>query len=289
MTDLVLGTAQFGSAYGISNTVGRISDEQVAQMLEDASSVGIQTFDTSINYGDAQKRLGFCAQQVQINKPKFITKFSLPEGTVSDEIYSKSLRELKTDSLEGLLFHSPDDLYHKQVRNAVEIILNAKDQRLISHAGVSIYNIVELEQALNVFPELDLIQLPANIFDLELLEHPLVTELAENGVQIHVRSMFLQGLILSNVSQDDEYFRPLRADLLRLDQFANEHGVERIHLALGVIKSHQSVHSAIVGATSSQEIFEISDVWENIPHISQYPKFEIKKELLDPRNWPQRR
>ena len=55
---LSLGTAQFGSQYEVANSKGPIDDSEAEKILIYASKVGINTLDTAIVYGNAEKRLG---------------------------------------------------------------------------------------------------------------------------------------------------------------------------------------------------------------------------------------
>ena len=44
--------------------------------------------------------------------------------------------------------------------------------------------------------DLDIIQIPFNIFDRRLLESGMIDILHDQGIEIHSRSVFLQGLLL---------------------------------------------------------------------------------------------
>ena len=54
MADLCLGTVQFGMNYGINNTLGQPSEEDVFEMLDTAIKNGIHVFDTAKAYGTAE-------------------------------------------------------------------------------------------------------------------------------------------------------------------------------------------------------------------------------------------
>ena len=55
---LVLGTVQFGLLYGIANQVGKVSRDEVAEILGHARAAGVDTLDTAIGYGDSEVILG---------------------------------------------------------------------------------------------------------------------------------------------------------------------------------------------------------------------------------------
>ena len=55
---LALGSAQFGLAYGISNSHGKVSMNEVFRILTLAKSLGINTIDTASAYGNSEDVLG---------------------------------------------------------------------------------------------------------------------------------------------------------------------------------------------------------------------------------------
>ena len=55
---LCLGTAQFGLAYGITNSIGQVSEAAVGQLLDQAGAAGIRWLDTAQAYGNAEAVLG---------------------------------------------------------------------------------------------------------------------------------------------------------------------------------------------------------------------------------------
>ena len=58
MNKIVLGTVQFGVNYGINNTSGQVSLEEVCKILRIAEEKGIKTLDTSSGYGASEIVLG---------------------------------------------------------------------------------------------------------------------------------------------------------------------------------------------------------------------------------------
>ena len=55
---IILGGAQFGSNYGITNFEGVISPDKLKTILNFANKNGINMIDTAIKYGDSEKNLG---------------------------------------------------------------------------------------------------------------------------------------------------------------------------------------------------------------------------------------
>ena len=57
VTALMLGTAQWGHGYGVTNAVGRLDDDAIADIVAVAREWDIDDVDTALGYGDAQARL----------------------------------------------------------------------------------------------------------------------------------------------------------------------------------------------------------------------------------------
>lgn len=290
MSQLVLGTVQFGLDYGITNTAGEISDDAVVEMLEFAQTKGIHIFDTAADYGNSQQRLG---QLAPINStPRYVTKFSLPPNDSQPtraNIFQDSMDLLQVERLYGVLFHKLTDLSDPRFESTLNILRSARDTGQVSRIGISIYNLEDLKLALKVFPDLDLLQLPANILDLNLLESDEVLQLKENGVEVHVRSVFLQGLLLADPSLLASFFEPLKPALTQLNKIASDSGKNVLELVLAKIRRHDSVDAVIVGATSVQELEEITRGWNSGSDFTDFDLPSVSQEILDPRKWPKMR
>ena len=66
MQSIVLGTAQWGSDYGVTNAVGRLSDASLAGLASTALELGIVDLDTAPVYGDAEERISPWARSFSI-------------------------------------------------------------------------------------------------------------------------------------------------------------------------------------------------------------------------------
>jgi len=287
MSQLILGTVQFGLDYGITNSSGEIPEQVVQQMLVFAEEHDIRIFDTAADYGNSQYRLGQLAPIGNSNR--YVTKFSLPtdgSSPTQENVYSDSMKLLQVEKLHGVLFHKLDDLRDSRLEKTLEILRAGRDAGILSKIGVSIYNRADLELALEVFPDLNLLQLPANVLDMNLLESDEVHKLKSRGVEIHVRSVFLQGLLLTSPSQLSDFFEPLKPALIKLQNVAAKTGRSVLELVLAKIRHHSSVDAVLVGATTLGELTEITSAWES---ASEYEDFElpaVPREILDPRVWP---
>ncbi len=283
MTELILGTAQFGNAYGATNAIGRLGDSDVAELLGMARAAGIRTLDTAADYGDSQERLGRLAPAGN----RYITKFSLGEGRPAAEwLYDRSRRMLGVESLQGVLFHRLSDLHDPRCAETVDLLREGRAAGVIDRIGVSIYDAADLELALSVFPDLDLLQLPANILDRRLLDDAGVAALAARGVLLHVRSAFLQGILLADPDTLAPFFQALAPVLRELRRVALESGVTLAGLLLRYLRDHPLVGGVVVGATTRAELAEITAEWSAAVVVPLPEVDDLPAKLLDPRLWP---
>lgn len=285
MADLVLGTAQFGDGYGITNRSRRLDDSTVEAILTEASLRGITMFDTAADYGASSDRLSrFMPDSIT---PQYVTKFSLGQDALptAESIYGGSMRRLRVKTLYGLLIHRITDLEDDRFELALGLARDARAKGTIQRLGVSVYDPSDLELAISVFPDLDLIQIPGSIVDARLTTHPFVGELHRAGVEIHVRSAFLQGLLLQGQQSLQPRFEALQPVLSILDDTARRAGTTRLSLLLGALRSQENVDKVVVGATSRLELRSTIEAWASEWRAIDVDLPELPTEITDPRLW----
>jgi aryl-alcohol dehydrogenase-like predicted oxidoreductase len=282
VTELVLGTAQLGDGYGVTNRVGRLDDAAVRRLLDTAAAAGIGLFDTAPAYGDAEGRLG--ALMPPHHPAAFITKIALPDGRLDvARLVRGSLGRLAVASLHGVLLHRVADLDDGRRDDLLAQLRDVRDEGLTARIGVSVYDADELEHSLDAFPDLDLVQLPASIVDRRLLDHPSVAELSRRGCEVHVRSVFMQGLLLERPERLPPRFASLAPVLRSMDAAAAAQGIDRLTLVLSGVRG-AGITGALVGATSAAELREVADAWTTEMSVTWEP-VPVDAILLDPRNW----
>lgn len=191
---LCLGTAQFSQKYGINNTSKIIDNNEALKMINYAWSHGITAFDTANGYGKSEELIGSSFDRLNINNPNVITKITFGEminlqGYAKNQV-KKSLQKLSIDKMYGLMLHDEKELSKYSYKELVVL----KQSGLVKNIGVSFYNFENAVRAIESF-DLDFVQVPYNLFDRRLLDNDLIQIAYKNNVKIHVRSVFLQGLI----------------------------------------------------------------------------------------------
>lgn len=261
VTRLALGTAQFGLNYGIANERGRVSTDQVSEILKAASSAGIDTLDTAIAYGDSEQRLG----DVGISCWKVVSKLpEMPLDTVNVYPWVKqsvctSLERLQVSQLYGLLLHRPGQLLGSQGDALYHSLSLMKEQGLVKKIGVSIYSPSELNLLYSKKFSFDLVQSPLNVLDRSLEKSGWLHKLRDLGVEIHTRSVFLQGLLLMNPSKRPTYFKRWQPLWDHWDQWLTDAKLTPLQACLSYVRSLPEVSRIVVGVDSLSQLEEILD------------------------------
>lgn len=275
MGKLVLGTVQFGLQYGV-NSAGRPSEEAVKGILAEAAKGGITTLDTSSAYGNSEEILGECITPDE--GFKIVSKYPKGERPVG-EMFHGSLKCLKVDKLYGYLLHH-FEVYKNNPKVWDEFVI-LKESGKAQKIGFSLYTPEELQFILDNKSPFDLIQVPFNIFDKKFL--PLMKELHEKGVEIHVRSTFLQGLFFKDRETLPEKLKPMKKYLLLLDDYSKVTGLSISEIALNYNLQNPYIDGVLIGVDNVEQLKM------NLASVKNTPidiEIDVKEqELLNPVNW----
>jgi aryl-alcohol dehydrogenase-like predicted oxidoreductase len=280
---ITLGTVQFGIQYGISNTHGVPSDSELESIFSVASELGIQQLDTAKAYGNAEERIG----QLSNSKFDIITKFPNVDSKEDLELaLSESLQKLNVASVYGYLAHNADVI----IRNPSlwEVLLEAKKEGKIKKIGYSLYTPEQLERLLDLNCIPDLVQLPYSILDRKFEKQ--LSILKQLGTEVHVRSVFLQGLYFMNPNKLPEKLQPLQDSLVELKNLCIENNVSVGEVALNYVISNPNIDKLVIGIETAEQLREninlVTNWKSNKVLFSKIEAIEIKdKSLLNPVNW----
>ena len=272
---IVLGTVQFGLQYGV-NSAGRPSEEGVKGILAEATKGGITKLDTSSAYGNSEEILGECITPDE--DYNIVSKYPKGETHVA-EMFNQSLNRLKVLQLYGYLLHHFE--VYKNNPKVWDEFVALKESGKVQKIGFSLYYPEELEFILDNKSPFDLIQVPFNIFDKKFL--PYMKELHENGVEIHVRSTFLQGLFFKDRNALPEKLQPMRKYLLQLDEYSKKSDLRISEIALNYNLQNPYIDGVLIGVDN------VDQLRINLASVKDIPvdiEIEVKEqELLNPANW----
>jgi len=285
--NLAIGTAQFGLDYGVSNQNGQVSQHDVERILKAAQTAGVQTLDTASDYGNSELSLGLAG----INNFEVVTKFgAIPKNTtdVKRWVFEKitgSINRLKVVNLHGCLMHAPSDLLGPHGGNIYAALLESKAQGLINNIGISIYSPIELDELSHRF-EFDIIQAPMNIFDRRLDSSGWLARLKKSNAQIHIRSVFLQGLLLMDADSRPEYFSRWATLFDKYDSWLAGSPHSAIESCIGFIQQFEAVEKIIVGIASLSQLEAIIKACTNkASHRVPDYLYSDDIKLINPAKW----
>ena len=255
---LALGAVQFGLPYGIANTSGQVSGDEAASILNRAWEAGLNTVDTAISYGESEKRLG----DIGIHHWQTITKLPSVPADCTDitewvrESVRGSLRRLKISKLYGLLLHDSKQLLNSRGNEIYQTLNALKEQGTIEKVGISIYDPKEIDLIWSRFKP-DLVQAPFNVIDRRLVTSGWLSKLNEAGVEVHVRSIFLQGLLLMEKTNRPINFNRWQRLWDNWHQWLNDMSISPLQACLCFAMSYPQIGRVVVGVDSLKQLQEI--------------------------------
>jgi aryl-alcohol dehydrogenase-like predicted oxidoreductase len=284
---LALGTAQFGMQYGVANHSGQPSEVEIKEMLRIAGMHGINTLDTAIAYGDCEERLG----RIGVDSWKIISKLPVLEVdciNIDKEVrilVQDSLQRLGVERIHGLLLHRPEQLLEINGGALYCALEQLKKQGLVHKIGISIYDPDLLEMILPVY-KFDIVQAPFSPFDQRVVLSGWASRLKSLEIELHVRSIFLQGLLLMEQSKRPSYFDRWSPLWSRWHAWLECMGITPLQACLSYVASFPEIERVVVGVESKIQLIEILEAILR-------PKPQIPKEfgcidldLINPVNWP---
>ncbi|MBF8964614.1 aldo/keto reductase [Pontibacter sp. FD36] len=285
---LILGTAQFGLPYGISNQRGQIPEPEVAIILAEAVKAGIDTLDTAAAYGNSEQCLG----SVLNNLPapyRIISKYppNQPDKSIR-QAFQESLERLRADKLYGYLLHSYASYSDKP--SVLDELQELKSSGQVEKVGLSLYHPAEAEELLRREAPIDLVQFPYSIFDRRFEE--VLPELRHRGIETHIRSVYLQGLYFMQPDQLPPYLQEAASKLKRLQQLASAYQLPIGAVCLAFALANPYISRVVIGVESLKTLQEnISFSNTTLPEALHTELLELKEEnenILLPYMWPAR-
>lgn len=286
MNKIALGTAQFGSEYGIANSSGGLKVREIKEILNFSLDQNINLIDSAMGYGPSEKKLG----NFDLNNFKIISKLPKLKGEIVNlekwvrKKIEQSLENLKLDKIHGLLFHNPQDLLGTEGEKIYKILLNLKDEGLISNIGISIYSPKILEDLVPIY-SLDIVQAPFNIIDKRIINSGWADKLNNMKIKIHVRSIFLQGLLLMPKEKIPFKFKKWIGLFEDLESWSEKHKIDKKEICLSFVKKFDFFENIIIGIDNLKQLEEISS-FSSKPIPKKFPDLYCDDELLiDPSKW----
>lgn len=287
MNKFTIGTAQFGLNYGIKNSNNKLQLPDMKLIINYARNNHINFIDTAISYGNSEKNLG----KIGVKDFKIISKLpKLPNKTKNVKSWviqqaKLSIKKLNIEKLYGLLLHNPSDLYGPHGKNLIEALKELKLLGLVSKIGVSIYDPEELNDIFSLL-KFDIVQSPLNIVDRRLINSGWLSRLNNKGVEVHARSIFLQGLLLIHRDKIPLKFERWSKIWDKWNLKLNNEKLNAVLVCMNFLLKLKGVDRIIIGVDSINQMKEIISLknikvpksdWSFMESFDQY--------LINPTNW----
>lgn len=280
---LALGTVQFGLAYGISGNSAPVPDAEIKAILCAAHEAGIRRLDTAPAYGNIEERLASLCGSLDF---EIVSKIpSMPPDLTSDELFSvlkQSVEQTKGrlgDRLCGLILHDPDILlgrHSEMVREALAKAVQGTRVRL----GASHYS-SETIPGPDMWQGHQMMQLPGNAYDQRIDK----VSRDRPTVETSMRSVFLQGLLLTNKAHAIARVPAIASWLNDWSTWCDRLALTHLSAALSVAKSFHQVEFCLVGVDSMAQLAEIIESWQDSTAISAPELAATDPNVFDPRRW----
>lgn len=302
---LVLGTAQLGLDYGITNTYGKPDRTTAEKIVKTAIVNGAKFIDTARAYGDSENVLGAILSTGWTGRSNVITKLSplidetlidisnSIEYSVDSSVYH-SCKALRTESIDALLLHraSQMTIFGGKIWSR---LLFHRQQGLIRSLGVSVQSPEELENILSI-QEVEVIQLPYNVLDWrwESIISKVIEEKKKRNLTIHIRSTLLQGLL---TSQNQDKWRKAHVenaesimDWLKINQKLI--GAKSIaEFCLRFVNSLNWVDGIVVGVETIEQLLEninficLPEICSSQLEVILKSRPILEQKTLNPASW----
>lgn len=268
LSELSLGTVQFGLDYGVANKGGKPNPSDVNSIIDYLYKNEINIFDTAQSYGNAEIVLGKTLEKKE--KKYIISKLSSTDFLVREKIET-SLKNLKIKKLFGLLLHDTKifDNWSKEEDNYVK---NLKNHDLITYFGTSIYSNAEFDLSLNN-DSVDIIQVPFSLFDQRAIRYNWFEKAKQKNKLLIVRSIYLQGLLLMDIDNVPFKLSAAKKYINILDEFCVKNKLSRQELIIGYVKKR---------TTGAIKLFGCENIKQAKENINIYNKnFNLRDSELE--------
>jgi len=201
------------------------------------------------------------------------------------DTFFQSLSYLGKDSLYGLMIHHADDLLVNGGEYLFEAMQELKTSGKVNKIGVSAYNGEQID-GINSRYAIDLIQVPVNLLDQRLIQSGHLNKMKKLGVEIHIRSVFLQGILLVAPEDLPAYFEPVQNHLKKFHADCALYGTTPLCACLDYAMSLPETDRVIVGICTKKELQEILSAIYSKEVFLNYSKYAWYDEMiLNPAKW----
>ena len=275
---LIIGTANFFKNYGINGSF--VNQKEKSKIYRYLEKNKFFTFDISKSYGYFEDDVYFFNL-----KKKIYFKLKLKDLNNIGKNLNDILLKLNISKFECLMMHDENELLTKKgLSKFNELLLINKKKFIFKNIGVSIYSLNTVNAILDNNIKVDIVQLPMNVFDQKFSNIKILEKLKKRKIKVHVRSIFLQGLLLKDSNSIRN--KILKKKMINFENFVKKNNSRKIDLCIDYIKSVKYVDKIVIGFDNLKQLKTITENFKIKKKNISYSKFcQIQTNLTDPRKW----
>lgn len=287
---ICIGTPQFSGSYGITNkNKKKLKLKDIKSFFKLLKKKKVNFIDTALAYKRAEKNI--ILSKADLSDFNITTKIPRPyklnnyEEIIIKKI-SQSQKNYKIKKFYSVLLHDCKNLQKNEIKKILNLFNLLKKKNLTKNVGFSIYDQKEYKKIIKFFNP-DILQVPANIFDRTFLTKKFLNEIEKKKIKLHVRSIFLQGILLSKIKFIEKKFKKWKKIFYDWEKFCSYNNVSKIELATNFILNYPSIEKIVVGFNNKNEFLQflkIKKINIKIPNFLIQNDKSIEK-LIKPYNW----
>jgi len=283
LKNIVIGTANFNQNYGLNSS--RVNIKNVKKIINYSKKNKIKYYDTSASYKNTEKILG-----KNLNKNfNVITKLppinlSMNNNKLRNWIISninKSRKNLDVKIIYALLMHRPKSLLTKRGNLIFKTLSDLKKKGVIRKIGVSEYDFNNVKKIIKKY-KIDIVQVPFNVFDQRLIYENFSKY---KKLEIHCRSIFLQGLLLKESKNLPKKFNSLKTKWKNWDNWINIKKISKMEACLNFISRYKNVYDKVVVGIESEDQLKKIYNFKKSSKILDFSSFDSKKKQIIKKNF----
>ncbi len=283
LNKLGLGSAQFGLDQPPAR--GRPRDAEARDILSIAARAGLGVLEIGRHSPTAETILGQVAPRPNPFRMTVTTVRPDRGPDLAEAEIRAQLRRLGVEKVDAILAPSATDLFSPNGPALWDRLRALRDQGLCKKIGVSVYASDDPVGLAKRFKP-DIVQAPASLLDQRLLIDGTLAELAGMGIEIHLRSIFLNGLLFLPPDRAPNHLKAAAGRISRARRLIAEGRSDPLQAALGFALSRPEASAVLVGVASAAETSAVIAAAMSPPPDLDWDDMALDDpEALDPQAW----
>ena len=288
LSRFMLGTVQLGMDYGLGPDREKPSSEKAFSILDQASALGINTFDTANNYGDSDRIIGQWLLKRHSDPnflPWIVTKIGPLKGEIFDDLRDDILRQvdgcrknLGVETLDCLMLHNFED-YEAHGKAIQKVFAELRDDRAFRYSGLSAYS--RHDYGMIADSGFDTVQIPLNIFEWRQIENGGIEKLITAKMMVFARSVFLQGLVFHTPQDLDPRMDFCLPALVNFRKLCREFELSPAILSLSFVLSVPGITAAVLGCDNAKQVIDNAELFDKTVPLTKAHWDALRKAFVN--------